>query len=104
MPDAPPRACKCGGTIREGKCDKCGPGGKSHTKRLYDSRRWLNASRRYRANHPLCEECLRKTKVTPAQVVDHIVPHKDDYDLFWDEDNWQSLCRSCHGEKTRRGE
>ena len=31
-----------------------------------------------------------------ATVVDHIIPHKGDSDLFWDESNWQSLCKRCH--------
>lgn len=32
-----------------------------------------------------------------ATVVDHKIPHKGDYGLFWDsENNWQSLCKRCH--------
>ena len=31
-----------------------------------------------------------------ATVIDHKIPHKGDYDLFWNQDNWQSLCASCH--------
>ena len=29
-------------------------------------------------------------------LVDHIKPHKGDLNLFWDQDNWQPLCKSCH--------
>jgi 5-methylcytosine-specific restriction endonuclease McrA len=29
-------------------------------------------------------------------VVDHIIPHKGDKALFWDEKNWQPLCKYCH--------
>ena len=36
----------------------------------------------------------------PATVVDHIIPHKGDMDIFWDEDNWQPLCKRCHDQKT----
>ena len=36
-------------------------------------------------------------------VVDHIVPHRGDARLFWDEDNWQPLCKSCHDRKTGGG-
>ena len=36
----------------------------------------------------------------PASVVDHIKPHKGDYDLFWDEANHQALCKRCHDIKT----
>ena len=53
--------------------------------------------------HPLCAECLKNSVLTPATVVDHIVPHRGDYALFWDENNWQPLCKSCHDRKTGGG-
>ena len=31
-----------------------------------------------------------------ANVVDHIVPHKGDLHLFWNQGNWQSLCTTHH--------
>lgn len=34
--------------------------------------------------------------MTQATVVDHIVPHRGNAVLFWDETNWQSLCKGCH--------
>ena len=50
-------------------------------------------------------ECLKHTNsvLTPATVVDHIVPHRGDHALFWDEQNWQPLCKSCHDKKTGGG-
>lgn len=33
-------------------------------------------------------------------MVDHIIPHKGDQSLFWDQMNWESLCARCHGLKT----
>jgi predicted kinase len=38
--------------------------------------------------------------ITAGEVVDHIIPHKGDYELFWDEGNWQTLCKRCHDVKT----
>lgn len=38
--------------------------------------------------------------LTPASVVDHIVPHRGDPLLFWDESNWQCLCKRHHDQKT----
>lgn len=35
-------------------------------------------------------------RLTVATVVDHIVPHKGDQTLFWNEANWQPLCKLCH--------
>lgn len=37
-----------------------------------------------------------------ATVVDHIIPHRGNEELFWDEDNWQGLCKRCHDRKTWR--
>ena len=34
--------------------------------------------------------------MSAATVVDHIIPHRGDKTLFWDETNWQSLCKTCH--------
>ena len=36
-----------------------------------------------------------------ASLVDHIEPHRDDQLLFWDRDNFQSLCASCHSLKSK---
>lgn len=44
--------------------------------------------------------CLAMNRQTPATVVDHIIPHTGNDKLFWDKDNWQSLCKSCHDSKT----
>jgi len=52
--------------------------------------------------HPLCEECKRNGRLTPAVVVDHIIPHKGNRELFWNEKNWQALCKSCHDRKTAK--
>ena len=40
--------------------------------------------------------CLSRDMVEPADTVDHIKPHRGDAELFWDRDNLQSLCHSCH--------
>ncbi len=41
--------------------------------------------------------CLDMDRITPATVVDHIIPHYGDRQLFWDNiNNWQSLCVTCH--------
>ncbi|MEG0936266.1 MAG: HNH endonuclease signature motif containing protein [Clostridia bacterium] len=70
--------------------------------RGYDSR-WRKARTLYLRKHPLCAECRRNGVLTPATVVDHIVPHRGDERLFWDEANWQPLCKTCHDQKTGKG-
>lgn len=74
----------------------------SSTARGYD-RRWRKVRKMYLNENPLCVECLNEGHITPATTVDHIEPHKGDYNKFWDEDNMQSLCESCHNRKTAKG-
>lgn len=73
---------------------------------MYDARRtaaqrgygyrWQVARAKYLDAHPLCCMCAALGKTTIATVVDHIIPHRDNRQLFWDKSNWQSLCVTCH--------
>ena len=72
---------------------------RSASKRGYGSR-WQKARKRYLEAHPLCVECYRQGQYVKATDVDHIVPHRGDPELFWDEGNWQALCHSHHSMKT----
>lgn len=73
----------------------------SAAKRGYDAK-WRKARERFLRAHPLCAECQRAGILTPASVVDHIIPHQGDPDLFRDESNWQALCKRCHDRKTAK--
>ena len=64
--------------------------------------RWRRARAAYLARHPLCARCRGKGRIEPATTVDHIVPHRGDQKLFWDEANWAALCKPCHDAKTAR--
>jgi 5-methylcytosine-specific restriction protein A len=48
--------------------------------------------------------CIKRGNTTPATVVDHKKPHKGDPKLFWDEKNWQALCKPCHDAAKRMQE
>lgn len=65
-------------------------------------KRWQKASKAFLRRHPLCAECERNGRYVAATVVDHITPHRGDPKLFWDESNWQPLCKQCHDQKTGR--
>jgi len=114
MPLKPARACRAPGcscltSDHSGYCD-------SHnrqSRRIQDTERgsaaergytyrWQQSRLQYLRNHPLCVECEREGKVEAAVVVDHIKAHRGDYDLFWDESNWQSLCKYHHDIKTAK--
>ena len=70
--------------------------------RGYDSR-WRKARAAFLQRNPLCNECMKHGRLTPSTVVDHVIPHRGDQKLFWDEANWQALCKSCHDRKTGNG-
>ena len=61
---------------------------------------WRRLSKLFLKAHLLCAECLKQNNITPSTVVDHIVPHRGDPVLMWDETNWQALCKRCHDRKT----
>lgn len=63
--------------------------------------RWQRESKAFLRKHPLCVACQKNGKYTKATVVDHVRPHRGDAVLFWDKQNWQPLCKSCHDKKTR---
>lgn len=67
---------------------------KSSRERGYDSR-WAKYSKWFLVHNPICAICSRA-----ATVVDHIIPHKGNYELFWDPKNHQPLCKHCHDVKT----
>lgn len=58
--------------------------------------KWQKARERYLLDNPLCVYCDRLGRVTAASVVDHVIAHRGDMTLFWDQSNWQPLCKPCH--------
>lgn len=68
---------------------------------FYKSRAWdrLRVQALMR-DHYLCRRCLDELRITPAVIVDHRVPIKEDWSLRLELSNLQSLCRACHNHKT----
>ena len=122
MPTAPLRPC-----VVPHCADFAGPRGRclkhaqeqdhhrgSQRERGY-TRRWEGAAARFKARYPLCgmrpngqppvmSQCYEEGRTTLAYQVDHVVPHRGDQVLFWDDhNNWQSLCASCGARKSRAG-
>lgn len=79
------------------------------------TRRWERRVALFRERYPLCGQrpgglapvmslCHDEGRTTLAFQVDHVVPHRGDPTLFWDElGNWQSLCASCGSRKSAAG-
>lgn len=68
---------------------------KSRHERGYNYQ-WQKARKLYLQMQPMCVLCRDMGILTAATVVDHIKPHRGNRDLFWDQENWQSLCKPCH--------
>jgi 5-methylcytosine-specific restriction enzyme A len=69
------------------------------TERGYNYR-WQRESKHFLWQHPLCARCEQLGRHQLAEVVDHVQPHRGDPGLFWDQANWQTLCKVCHDKKT----
>ncbi len=92
-------------TLKTGPAPLKGTGwraGKTTNERGY-TYAWQKARERFLRANPLCAYCMRdERRPVAASIVDHVVPHEGDQRLFWDEDNWQALCKPCHdGVKAR---
>jgi len=73
----------------------------------YNTAKWQKLRNYVIENEPLCRMCLKEhNRVTPAVMVDHIIPVKgttdEDMELFYDINNLQPLCDNCHQIKTKR--
>ena len=96
MPTSPPTHSQQKRKVRGRILEKQRP---SSHERGYDAL-WRKQRLAELAEEPLCAECARNGRTAAASVRDHIIPHKGDMKLFWDETNWQALCKTCHDRKT----
>jgi 5-methylcytosine-specific restriction protein A len=68
------------------------------------SSQWRKARAAFLRAHPVCEcdQCKALGRLLPATVVDHVIPHRGDERLFWDQCNWRAMSKRCHDSKTAR--
>lgn len=72
--------------------------------KIYNTSKWQTLRKAYLMQHPLCESCLLKDKITPAQHVHHIrtiLSGKDELEMrqiAFDPYNLMALCEPCHQE------
>jgi 5-methylcytosine-specific restriction endonuclease McrA len=66
-------------------------------------RRWYKTSRWQKLRWTIllrdlfmCQKCERIEANTSLLVADHKLPHRGSEGLFWDADNLQCLCKTCH--------
>jgi 5-methylcytosine-specific restriction protein A len=109
MPIKAPRICGCGYKIAPDTACPCEQRQAHERHQRHDanrpnatqrgySRQWRRVSANFLRTNRWCAMCGK-----PADLVDHIIPHKGNPDLFWDKDkNWQSLCAHCHNSTKQR--
>ena len=80
----------------------------SISQKIYNSKQWKQLRNSYIKEFPLCQSCLEKGKITPAEQIHHRVPFLSGTTqaeievLAYDWDNLESLCKECHLEKHKK--
>lgn len=114
MPSRPKRPCRhpgCPSLVDLGYCDKH----RKANRKSYDEQRGTSSQRGYGGRwqkvraaflkrNPLCVKCMDEGRITAGTVVDHLIPHRGDPVLMWDEDNFQTLCGPHHNRDKQREE
>lgn len=77
------------------------------SKAFYNSKAWKKKRPIIlKRDHYLCQYCLQRKTITPADVVHHIKELKDYPELALEDENLISLCHTCHNyehpDKSRR--
>jgi 5-methylcytosine-specific restriction enzyme A len=69
-------------------------------KKFYNSTAWRKC-REYvlKRDNYLCQRCLKKGIIKPADVVHHKEHLRDDLDKAFDPENLESLCNACHNQE-----
>jgi 5-methylcytosine-specific restriction protein A len=65
-------------------------------RKLYHKAQWYQVRLVVLARDPICVEC----KHAATEEIDHVIPARAYSGDFYDPDNLQGLCRSCHSSKT----
>ena len=65
---------------------------------------WQRERIEFLFDHPICVMCESLGVITLAKIVDHVTPHRGNAKLFWNRDNWQALCATCHSKHKQRAE
>lgn len=103
-----PRLCGCGAIVAADQLCQCQIERQRDRKARHDrnrpnsrqrgyTREWEKARAEFLTLHPFCAMCGN-----PADLVDHVTPHRGDKALFWNWNNWASLCTHCHSSKKQR--
>jgi 5-methylcytosine-specific restriction protein A len=70
-------------------------------KRFYAGIRWLNLRAAFLRENPLCVDCRKAGRLTPAEHVHHVLERKARPDLAYEWSNLEAACPSCHNAKRK---
>lgn len=70
--------------------------------KLYGTTKWKKLRLHYMLYHPLCEQCLKDNRTTPATQIHHkdsFMNYTDSLRIykFYEYENLMALCEECHG-------
>jgi 5-methylcytosine-specific restriction enzyme A len=66
----------------------------------YNTPQWLRLRKVKLQQQPLCEVCMKRGRLVPANTVDHVVSINAGGHPFPTLDELMSCCTSCHNSKT----
>ena len=72
---------------------------RTHRQSFYQHRAWRRIRAIQLRRAPLCENCQKQGKLSPANTCDHIDPTWESWEDFI-KGPFQSLCPECHKDKT----
>lgn len=75
----------------------------SSNARMYDSK-WRRYAKAFIARHPLCCYCAAIGRTSATECVDHAIPPRGDWRVFWDKSGHRPACISCNSRKGDRTE
>lgn len=113
MANKPLRPCRYPGCYKltnDGWCELHRPAKKKAEKRESADWHWMYLTKTWKEDlrpgqllrEPFCRECAKHGLRVPATRVDHVIPHRGDWERFIDREGLQSLCESCHNRKTAK--
>jgi len=73
-------------------------------KNLYKTKQWRSLRKYQLMKQPWCQCPHHHGLKIPANIVDHIKPHKGNRSLFFDSTNLQSLTKQCHDKQKQSEE
>jgi 5-methylcytosine-specific restriction protein A len=78
-------------------------------RKWYNTKRWLDMRQaRLKLSKWRCEQTgallIGRVHEPNSPVLDHIIPHRGDPDLFWDVDNVQIVAKAWHDKEKQKQE